>query len=151
MLWSRKVPEGKTSGYIDRKEVMKNILAMSNALSHEKNDSQILRHWHSYLENLCDRIKSVISQPDDAVRRCHLDVFQMGRIGDFLESMDKQNFSGEIYEIYEILDVDQPQEWICREEMILIYLLSEIVLSQFQIKTLYSMKPFPSKEPIALK
>lgn len=136
---------------IDRKSVMTSLLEISDRLSKGEPDSETLVRWHSYLENLAYKIKSVISQPTDKADNQHLEPFQLGRIGDFLEDIDKQDFPGAIYEIHTILNVEKPKKQINREELILVYLLLKMALNLFQTQELYFIKPRSSNSPIVSK
>ena len=151
MFFKKPAKKQSPSEFISRKDVIENILTIFNCISHGITDSEALQHWHGYLENLTYKIQSVISETEDETKNIPLQSFQLCRICDFLGSIDKQDFAGAIYEIYTILNVHNPDKSIGREELILIYLLLVMALSQFQVKKIYSMKPLSSNKPIALK
>jgi hypothetical protein len=52
MFFKKHAKKNNPSEFISRKDVIENILTMSNGLSHGITDSETLQHWHGYLENI---------------------------------------------------------------------------------------------------
>ena len=145
MFWKTKTSCENASETIERKSVMEAVLAMSNSLSQNDNDSEALHHWYRYLEDLLYQIRHLLEPMNKLAEDPALQPFQLNRICDFLQDVNKRDLAGALYEIHVILSANKSVSHISREEMILVYMLLQIALNQFQAETVYSIKPCSSK------